>query len=262
MKIHLVYILLIFIFCGCSGGKISNDTNQKTENLTVSAAISLKDAFTEIGNAYKTKTGQTTDFNFGASGALQQQIENGAPVDVFASAGEQQMNALAKTNLIDMATRRDFARNELVLIVPQNSKLSVDSFADLMKPEARKIAVGNSKTVPAGQYAEESLQKMNLENAVQSKLIIAENVRQVLDYVVRGEVDAGIVYATDALTAKDAVRVVATADETSHAPILYPLAIVANSRQKQSAQGFADFVASAEGQNILRKYGFTNVAEK
>ncbi|MGI8786420.1 MAG: molybdate ABC transporter substrate-binding protein [Pyrinomonadaceae bacterium] len=264
MKIKLLFVLAIFIFGSCANGKntLSNSENQNTENLTVSAAISLKDAFNEIGNSYKSKTNRKIDFNFGASGVLQQQIETGAPVDVFASAGERQMDELAKLDLIDAATRRDFARNALVLIVPQDSKSSVNSFSDLMKTEVRKIAAGNPKTVPAGQYAEESLTKMNLQNAVRSKLILAENVRQVLDYVARGEVDAGIVYATDALTAKENVRVIATADENSHAPILYPLAIIKNSRQKQAAQNFADFINGREGQAILRKYGFMNVTKK
>lgn len=264
MKIKSFCILLVFIFCSCSEIEHTpqNSSSQIAGHLTVSAAISLKDAFDEIGNAYYTKTKTKVDFNYGASGVLQKQIETGAPVDIFASAGERQMDALAKTDLIDAATRCDFARNTLILIVPINSKLNVNSFADLTKSEVRKIAVGNPKTVPAGQYAEESLRKMNLQNALQSKLIQAENVRQVLDYVLRGETDAGIVYATDVLTSKDKARVIATADEASHAPILYPIAVVKNSRQKQSAQDFVNFIVGAEGQTILRKYGFSEVKEK
>ena len=263
MKSKFLFIFVIFILCGCSQNPaISNNPNTTAENLTVSAAISLKDAFDEIGNAFQARTGKKINFNYGASGALQQQIENGAPVDVFASAGSLQMDELAKREIIDAAARRDFARNSLVLIVPTTSKLSLKSFYDLAKPEVQKIAVGNPKTVPAGQYAEESLAKMNLNNALQTKLISAENVRQVLDYVVRGEVDAGIVYATDAQAAKDSVKVAATADENSHSPILYPLAIIKDSKQKQAAQEFEDFVLRAEGQNILHKYGFKGAAEK
>lgn len=263
MKIKSIYVLLFLIFCSCSKTENAPTNNSRTnENLTISAAISLKDAFDEIGNAYYAKTKTKIDFNFGASGVLQQQIETGAPVDIFASAGEKQMDALAKTDLIDAATRRDFARNTLILIVPINSKLNINSFADLMNPEVQKIAVGNPKTVPAGQYAEESLRKMNLQNALQPKLIQAENVRQVLDYVMRGETDAGIVYATDALTAKEIVRVVAMAEESSHAPILYPIAVIKNTRQKQAAQDFVNFIVSAEGQTILRKYCFSEVTEK
>ena len=258
-KSKVFLIIALFLFCAC--GK-QDSTSRIAENLTVSAAISLKDAFDEIGIAFQAKTGKKINFNYSASGALQQQIENGAPVDVLASAGEKQMDALARSGLIEPSTRRNFARNSLVLITPKDSKLDIKTFDDLTKPDVRKIAVGNPKTVPAGEYAEESLTKMSLQSSLQAKLILAENVRQVLDYVARGEVDAGIVYASDVLTAKDKVDLAATADENSHAPILYPLTIIKDSEQKQIAQAFADFVLSAEGQAILRKYGFKSAAEK
>ncbi len=260
-KIRLLFVVSLLFLGSCGIKENQNPTNQNSANLTISAAISLKDAFDEIGNAYQTKSGVKMNFNYGASGALQQQIENGAPVDVFASAGEAQMDALEKGGFINSDSRRDFARNSLVLIVPKNSKLNIETFNDLTKSEVKKIAVGNPKTVPAGQYAAESLRNANLSDALQTKLISAENVRQVLDYVVRGEADAGIVYATDALTAKNSVNVVAAADENSHSPILYPLAIIKDGKQKQAAQEFADFVLSDVGQNILQKYGFKGVAK-
>lgn len=225
--------------------------------MTVSAAVSLKDAFTEIGELYKKKTGKTVNFNFGASGALQKQIETGAPVDVFASAGEKQMDELAAKKLIDADSRKDFARNKLVLIVPQNSVLNLETFDGLSDLRVQKIAVGNPKTVPAGQYTEQFFEKNNLKNALQSKLIFAEDVRQVLDYVVRGETDAGIVYATDAKSADGKIKIVATASETDHDPILYPLALIKDGKQKQNAKEFSDLVLSAEGQAILQKYGFS-----
>lgn len=258
MKRRYFLLLLLSIFAGCS----SNNTINIPEDLTVSAAVSLKDAFNEIGEVYKAKTDRKVNFNFGASGALQKQIETGAPVDVFASAGEKQMNELASKNLIDAANRRDFARNELVLIVPADSKLNLPDFAQLNNPDIKKIAVGNPKTVPAGQYTAQVLEKLNLQNSLQTKLIFAEDVRQVLDYVVRGEVDAGIVYVSDAKIAAEKVRVVATAAEDTHEPILYPMAIIKDTKQKQSAQEFINVVLSAEGQNILRKYGFSKVSEK
>jgi molybdate transport system substrate-binding protein len=261
MKLHLL-TLLVFLFGGCQLNSIISSNGNSQTALTVSAAISLKDAFNEIGELYQSKTGRTVNFNFGASGALQKQLETGAPADIFASAGEKQMSELAAKELIDTATRRDFVRNTLVLIVPTDSKLSLTSFSDLTKAEVQKIAVGNPKTVPAGQYTEELFGKMNLRNSVQAKLILAENVRQVLDYVGRGETDAGIVYATDARIAGDRVRLVATADENTHSPILYPLGIVKDSQQKQAAKEFLDLVLSAEGQRILQKYGFAPVIRK
>lgn len=259
LKFKIVFIFLFLIFCACENQDSSNKT---AETLTVSAAISLKDAFDEIGREFQSKSGKKINFNYGASGALQTQIENGAPVDVFAGAGEKQMDELERVGFIQTDSRRDFAKNSLVLIVPKDSKINIQNFNDLTKSEVQKIALGNPKTVPAGQYAEESLKNQNLQNALQPKLILAENVRQVLDYVLRGEVDAGIVYATDALTAQENVKIIETADENTHSPILYPLAIIAGSKQTQAAKEFVDFVLSARGQEILRRYGFKDAIEK
>lgn len=263
MKRRLIYLLLVLLCWSCGSKTPSNiQKRDAAEAITVSAAVSLQNAFNEIGDLYKSKTGETVNFNFGASGALQRQIETGAPVDIFASAGEKQMDELAAENLIDAETRRDFARNTLVLIVPPDSKLNLTDFSQLEEADVQKIAVGNPKTVPAGEYTKQLFEKMNLKNNLQSKLILAEDVRQALDYVVRGEVDAGIVYATDARSAEGKVRVVATASEDTHAPVLYPIALVKDGKQKPSAQQFSDLVLSAEGQSILRKYGFAGVSEK
>lgn len=260
MKIRLIIILLAVCFSLIAGCRTNSPetVNNSSGNLTISAAVSLKDAFNEIGAIYKTKTGKTVNFNFGASGALQRQIETGAPVDIFASAGEMQMDALASKNLIDAATRRDFARNELVLIVPTDSKLNLTNFGNLNDSSVQKIAVGNPKTVPAGGYSAQLFEKNNLSNSLQNKLVYAEDVRQVLDYVVHGEVDAGIVYASDAISAGGKVRVVLTAPADSHEPILYPIAVVKDSANKPSAEEFINLVMGAEGQRILRKYGFAS----
>jgi molybdate transport system substrate-binding protein len=267
MKIRSIVILLaLFIsaIAGCqtNSTETANKSSSVSENLTISAAVSLKDAFNEIGKIYKSKTGKNANFNFGASGTLQKQIETGAPVDIFASAGETQMDALVSKNLIDAETRRDFARNALVLIVPQNSTLNLTAFSGLSDSSVKKIAVGNPKTVPAGQYTEQLFEKSNLKNSVREKLILAEDVRQVLDYVVRGETDAGIVYASDAGNAGEKVRVVSTAPVDAHDPILYPIAIIKDSKNKQSAEVFIKLVAGAEGQAILQKYGFAGLDGK
>src|SRR5262245_17903498 len=192
--------------------------------ITVSAAVSLRDAFREIGNQFERRTDVRINFNFGASGALQKQIESGAPVDVFASAGMPQMNALATQGLIVPETRRDFARNTLVLIVPGDSTLGITTFADLGGPKVKRIAVGNPKTVPVGQYAEQILTRLDLGPRLVPRLILAEDVRQALDYVARGEVDVGIVYGSDVRVSGDRVRIVATAPADSHDPVLYPIA--------------------------------------
>jgi molybdate transport system substrate-binding protein len=228
----------------------------KDGEILVSAAVSLKNAFEEIGSIYEKRTGVRVRFNLGASGLLQKQIESGAPVDVFASAGEKQMDALQSRGLILADTRRNFARNALVLIVPADSRLPIRSFAELVRPEVRKIAIGNPKTVPAGQYAREALSSLRMWDTLQSRFVLAENVRQVLDYVSRGETEAGIVYASDVSAAPAKAAIAAYAPKESHSPILYPIAVVKETGELQNARRFIDLTLGKEGQAILKKHGF------
>jgi len=237
----------------------ANRDSQAGREITVSAAVSLRDAFREISKQYEERTGAKINFNFGASGALQKQIESGAPVDVFASAGIPQMDALATKGLIAPETRRDFARNTLVLVVPADSTSGITSFADLGGAKVTKLAIGNPKTVPVGQYAEQTLTRLGLWERLGPRLILAEDVRQALDYVARGEVDAGIIYASDVRATEDRVRTVATAPSDSHAPILYPIAVIRASTHQDVARAFIDGVMSDEGQRVLEKYGFEGV---
>ncbi len=229
------------------------------KEIIISAAISLKDGFIEIGKLYEERTGVKINFNFGASGVLQKQIESGAPVDVFASAGEKQMDELEAKDLIVKESRSDFARNTLVLVTSVDSKSNLSSFNELDSTKVTRVAVGSPKTVPAGQYTQQLLTNMMLWNKIQPKLIFAENVRQVLDYVVRGEVEAGIVYASDILIAQDKATIAARAPENFHDPILYPIAVIKESRNHNAAMGFVGFVLRSEGQSILSRYGFLGV---
>ena len=228
----------------------------KDSEILVSAAISLKNAFEEIGSMLEKQTGIRARFNLGASGLLQKQIETGAPVDVFASAGEKQMDELQAQGLILTETRRNFARNVLVLVVPARSQAPIHSFADLARPEVVRVAIGSPKTVPAGQYAQEALTKLKLWDRIQSRLVLAENVRQVLDYVARGEVDAGVVYASDVPAAHGTTSIAAYAPPGSHSPILYPIAVVKGTGSRSAAQRFIDLTLTSAGQAVLRKYGF------
>ena len=228
----------------------------QTRPIVVGAAISLKESFNALGSIYERRTGAKVTFTFGSSGEIEKQIEAGAPVDVFASAAEKEMDELQAKNLIDRATRTDFARNSLVLVVPIDSKLQLRSFSDFEKPSVTKIAIGDPKTVPAGQYAQELLRNTQLWPKVESRLVLGENVRQVLDYVARGEVDAGVVYATDVQVAQGRVSVAARAADRDYGPILYPLAVVQSSASANVAKGFVDLVVSPEGVQILKKHGF------
>jgi molybdate transport system substrate-binding protein len=227
------------------------------EEITVSAAISLKDAFTDMGKLFETAHGGgRIVFNFGASGDLARQIEGGAPVDIFASAAEKDMADLAAKRFIIASSKVNFARNTIVLVQPSRTKARIDSFDQLKRSDIKKIALGNPKTVPAGRYGEEVLKHVNIFDMVKGRLVYAENVRQVLDYVARDEVDAGIVYGTDAAAAPREVTVVSNAPKGSHAPVIYPMAAVKGSRHEHMARAFINFVTSDEGKRALQKYGF------
>ena len=230
-----------------------------SSQILVSAAISLKEAFNQIANLYKRQTGTRITFNFGASGELEKQIEAGAPVDVFASAGEKEMQALQAKGLVDPATRADFVRNSLILVAPVGSRLRLRSFQDLAAPQVKLIAVGNPRTVPAGRYAKQLLVTEHLWQQIHSRLVFAEDVRQVLDDVDHGEVDAGIVYATDVEIAHGKVAVVAHAPSGDYGPILYPIAVVKGSGNPAAARRFVKFVLSSSGMNILKGFGFLPV---
>jgi molybdate transport system substrate-binding protein len=228
-----------------------------TGNIIVSAAVSLSDALAEIKTAFEAENpGATISYNLGASGDLQLQIDQGAPVDVFLSAGKKQMDEIDGRGLVLAGTRTNIAGNALVLIVPTNSTLGITSVNDITKAEVKKVAIGNTATVPAGQYAQQSLKKLGLWDSIQSKLIPGDNVRAVLTYVQTGNVDAGFVYSTDAMTSKD-VTVVATVPDDSHDPIIYPGAVINTTKQPDLAKAFLSYVAGPKGQAILAKYGFT-----
>jgi molybdate transport system substrate-binding protein len=230
---------------------------ESPREITVSAAISLKNAFEEIGKLYESKvTGAKVFFNFGASSDLARQIEGGAPVDIFASAAQKDMDGLDGKGLVLQGTRSNFAANSIVLIIPAASKATLSSFEGLNAHEIRKIAVGNPKTVPAGRYADEVFSYYKLLPFIQDKLVFAENVRQVLDYVSRGEVDAGIVYTTDAAAKEKEIKVVAIAPDASHKPVVYPIAVIKGSKNEEAAKAFVSLVLSPDGQKILEKYGF------
>lgn len=229
---------------------------EKTE-IIVSAAMSLKNAFEEIGFLYERNNKNTkVVFNFGPSGDLVRQIESDAPVDVFASASLKEMDELEKKGLLVPRTRLNFASNTLVLIVPRSQKKKARSFSDLKADAVKRIAVGNPMTVPAGRYAEEIFRYYGLYDRIKDKLILAGNVRQVLDYIVRDEVDAGVVYKTDALSQPAEVEIVAEAPDAAHEPTLYPIAVVKGTKNKGAAKAFISVMTSVEGKKILGKYGF------
>jgi molybdate transport system substrate-binding protein len=227
----------------------------KAAELIVSAAASLTNAFREIGKGFEAANpGNTVVFNFAASDVLLAQISKGAPADVFASADQDAMDKAVAQNLINTRTRRDFVRNRLVLIVPSDSKLTVSGLASLSAAEVKRIAIGNPASVPVGRYTKGVLEKAGVWASLEPKYVNAASVRQALDYVARGETDAGFVYSTDAAIMNDKVKV--AAEVPTGKPILYPIAVVKDSRNAALAQGFLQYLTTDAAQAILTNYGF------
>lgn len=223
-------------------------------DLTVSAAASLTDAFKAVKDAFEKKhPGVTVINNFASSGALLKQIENGAPVDVFASADQKTMDQAAAKNLIAAASRKDFVKNGLVLVQPADVKAAIKSEGDLIGPSVKRVAIGNPDSVPVGRYTQASLMAARLWEPLQPKIVPGQNVRQVLDYVIRGEVEAGFVFSTDAFVASNKVRVVK--EMPTATPVSYPIAVLAASKNP-AAKAYVDFILSPEGQKIMQGFGF------
>jgi molybdate transport system substrate-binding protein len=224
-------------------------------DLHVSAAASLTNAFRDLAARYEAAhAGTKVLLNFGASGALLQQMAKGAPVDVFASADLETMDLAGRQGLIVNAERRNFARNSLVVVVPQDSRLALARLQDLAQPAVRQVAVGNPASVPAGRYTKRALEAAGLWTSIQARTISTQNVRQSLDYVARGEVDAGFVYGTDAALMPDKVKV--AFEVPLDIPISYPIASTAAGADPREASRFVDFVLSPAGQAVLARYGF------
>jgi len=224
-------------------------------DLTVSAAASLTNAFKELGTSFEAQNpGTKVLLNFAASDTLLAQIAKGAPADVFASADQETMDKADAQKLTTPGSRRNFAGNALVLVTPTDSTLSLKALADLQQPAVKRIALGTPSGVPAGRYAKSALEAAKLWTAIEAKAVFAQNVRQCLDYVARGEAEVGFVYATDATTQKDKVRVALTIP--TETPIRYPIAAVAGSPNAADARKFIEFVASPTAQSVLARHGF------
>ena len=259
-KVSTFVILSLLIFVLTVGTQLlraSLLSAQTNSQLIVSAAASLTDALNEIAPLYRqARPSVNIRYNFASSGALQRQIENGAPADVFISAAAKQMNELQQKNLLVAGTRRNLLSNRLVLVVPANAKSSgVSNLNSLSDVRVKRIAIGDPRSVPAGQYAQEALTKAGLWNRLKPKYVLANNVRQVLQFVEAGNADAALVYLTDARTT-NRVKVVQTISTNLHSPIVYPVAVLKNSRNQTNARNFSQFLSSNTAKKVFRKYGF------
>lgn len=226
------------------------------DELLVSAAASLTNAFKDLATQFEAgHPGTTVLTTFGASDAVLQQIIHGAPADVFASADQKAMDKAVEAQVVDPATRKDFVRNEVVLIVPADNPGNIQSIKDLHGAAIKRVAFGNPASVPVGRYTRAALETSGDWDAVRQREVLGQNVRQVLSYVERGEVDAGFVFATDAATMRDKVKVIQTLQTPT--PVVYPIVLVKREGRAASAQAFLDYVLSENGQAVLAKYGFS-----
>jgi molybdate transport system substrate-binding protein len=250
------FFALCLLIAGC--GKVTDTSSTPKDSsvtLTVSVAQSLKQPMEDVKQIYQKESKSSVIFNFGSSGSLQQQIEQGAPVDVFISAAKKQMDALQSKTLLVNSSRRDLLGNKVVLIIPQGTT-GISKFNDLTKKEVERIALGEPASVPVGQYAQEVLNFLKINDKIKSKYIYGKDVRQVLTYVETKSVNAGIVYQTDARQSNK-VTVVSEAPKNSHSPIIYPVAVLKNSQNIKESEKFVQFLLSAPVSRVFEKYGFT-----
>ncbi len=248
----IVLLLITALFAGLPGC-----TSKEAITLNVSAAASLTDALKEINALYTTQEPDVTiTTNFASSGTIQQQIQNGAPVDVFISAAAMQMDNLQKDQLILDETRKNLLNNNVVLIVLNDSKIEFSGFIVLLSEEVSKIAMGDPKFVPAGTYAQQALEQLGIATQIQPKIVLCTDVRQILTYVESGNVDAGVLYSTDALTS-DKVKVVGHAPAEVNSKVVYPVAVIKASKNAGVAKVYEDFLFSDQAKLIFEKYGFS-----
>jgi molybdate transport system substrate-binding protein len=250
----MLVLLTIPLFTGLVGC-----APKEPVTLNVSAAASLTDAIQDVNDLYMQENDNVNILaNLAGSGTLQTQIETGAPADVFISAAAKQMNALEEKGLILTETRKDLLNNKVVLIVPDNSTLGVADFTDLINDDVKQIALGDPEFVPAGTYGQQALDLLGIYEQVKPKLILASDVRQVLSYVESGNVDAGIVYSTDAAISST-VKIVANAPDAINAKIVYPVAVIKASTNVDAAKDYIDFLFGTEAKAIFEKYGFSAI---
>ncbi|WP_233505376.1 molybdate ABC transporter substrate-binding protein [Sporosarcina sp. BI001-red] len=252
--------VMLLLLAGCSKEKPASEgsgtsTVDKVE-LHISAAASLTDSLDDFKKTYeKEHENVELTFMYGGSGKLATSIENGAPADVFLSASKKDMDTLEGKDLLDVSTRTDFTKNVLVLIANQDSNSAINSFEDIDPATVRHFVIGEPESVPVGRYTKEVFEHLKLWQPMQDKLVLASDVRQVLTQVELGNADYGVVYSSDAFIS-DKVKVLAESDPSWHEPIVYPGAVLKESKHAHEAQQFLDALLDEQGQETLAKYGF------
>lgn len=259
--ITMITLILSLFAISCGTQKDTNSTQKDTAKpsespveLNISAAASLKEAMTDIQEEFKkVKPNVTLTVNFGASGSLQQQIEQGAPCDIFISAGQSQMKALNDKSLLLENTVKDLVKNDLVLVGPKDT--TITGLSDLNTDKVKKIAVGEPKSVPAGKYADEVFKSLGIKDAINSKLVFAKDVKEVLAWSTSGNTEVGFVYKSDALSSPNS-KIIETIAADKHSPITYPIGIIKATKNADAAKAFEDFLFTDTCKVIFEKYGY------
>ncbi len=261
LALLMIAVMSLSIATGCSKPAGAEEPLiKKPTIITVSAAKSLTECLPEVADLYVTGHPEIQiTFNFGSSGSMRQQIEQGAEVDMFMPAGKRDVDILKEKGLLRDDTIRNVLGNQLALIVPSDSTVKIEGFKELTQNAIQKLAVGEPGSVPAGKYAEETFANLGILDAVKSKTVYAKDVREVLAWVSTGNADAGVVYATDT-KASDQIKVIAIADEASHSPIVYPGAILKGSKHVEEAEAFLSFISSDKAKTIFEAHGYTFLA--
>lgn len=246
---------MLFLMTACQ------NTDTDLSEITVAAATSLTDVTIELKQLFeKQNSNLKLCFTYGSSGTLQTQIEQGAPIDIFISASQKQMDSLKKKELLIEDSVYNIVENEIVLILPKESDKKIDKFEKLTDENINSIAVGDISSVPIGQYSYDIFDKMGIWNRVSPKLVYGTDVRQVLTWVETSQVDCGIVYTTDAFVS-DRVKIAAYADKEFTTPVIYPVSIIKDSKKIEYAKEFIQFLKTNSALKIFEKYGFKRVGE-
>ena len=263
-KISLILVfLMVFAFAltGCGGqaeeeAPAAEGPTDEAVEVNISAAASLTDALTEIQSEYAKESNAILQFNFASSGALQKQIGEGAPCDLFLSASKAHMDTLEEAGLIENDSRKNLLGNSITLIAASEKEGVVQGYESLTSDDVASISIGTPESVPAGKYAQQTLQNLGIWDQIEDKIVYAKDVRQVLEYVDTGNVDCGLVYSSDTIVMETGV-IVENLPEDSHDPIVYPAALIKDSAQREAAAKFLDFLQTDYAKGVFEKYGFT-----
>lgn len=246
MKLIFTFVALLSLFISTKGPE---------KSLDVAAAASLRESVSDIAARFENEHHVKVNLTFNASGTLATQIEHGAPADVFISAANEQVQQLEHVDLVLDASRKIVAGNQMVLIAPPGSKIT--SFEDLKSKSVEHVAIGQPDSVPAGKYAAQTFRSLGIYDEVEGKLLFATNVRQVLEYVTRGDVDAGMVYLSDARSAGESVKICAMASPDSHDPIEYAAVVIKTSDTPDLSRAFIEMMCDDAARSVFESSGFT-----